>query len=73
MKVSELIALLNDLDPDVIVVMQKDAEGNGYSPCDGAEAARYEADSTWSGHVMSDEDDDYEARGVACVVLWPVN
>lgn len=31
MKVSELIAELKKLDPDRIVILQKDPEGNGYS------------------------------------------
>lgn len=73
MKVSELIDVLKAMNPEAVVVIQKDAEGNGYSPCVGAEEARYEADSTWSGDVLSVEDEDHETRGVPCVVMWPVN
>lgn len=36
-KVHELIAELQDLDPDAYVVIQKDTEGNGYRYCSGSE------------------------------------
>jgi hypothetical protein len=32
MTVRELIAALQGVDPDLLVVLQEDAEGNGYSP-----------------------------------------
>jgi len=35
--VKELIAQLAELDPEAVVIMQRDPEGNGYSPCSGAE------------------------------------
>lgn len=69
----ELIKALTELPQDAIVILQKDAEGNGYSPCVGAEESRYEPDSTWSGSVLHEEDEDYATRGVPCVVIWPVN
>lgn len=33
------------------VILEKDAEGNGYSPLAAASEGLYEADSTWSGQV----------------------
>jgi hypothetical protein len=55
MTVRELIALLAGMDPDRVVILQKDAEGNGYSPlrarggvCDDSV---YIAESTWRGEV----------------------
>ena len=85
MKVSELISLLRDAPPDAEVILQKDGEGNGYSPLSAADAdAVYVPDSTWSGDVYSMEwsadeacmDDDEWAETTAmprCVVLSPVN
>jgi hypothetical protein len=47
----ELAKLLLD-GPDVVVIVQKDAEGNDYSPLKGADnEAWYAAESTWSGIV----------------------
>jgi hypothetical protein len=53
MNVRELIAELQNIDPDIIVVLQKDAEGNGYSPLSGITEAWYFAESTWAGEVYS--------------------
>ena len=86
MKVKDLIKRLQTLNQDAQVILQKDGEGNGYSPCAGAEGAIYIHDSSYSGEV-------YHADGSAddncmeedhwvnikknkknqCVVLWPVN
>jgi len=73
MTVQELFEALAQLPPDSQVILQKDAEGNGFSPLVGAEVSRYEAETTWSGQALCSEDDNYEERGVPCVVLWPVN
>ena len=37
MTVEELIAELSRLDPQALVILQRDSEGNGYSPLHGAE------------------------------------
>jgi hypothetical protein len=38
------------------VILQKDVEGNGYSPLDGMAETMYLAESTWSGETyMTDE------------------
>ncbi len=81
MTVAELITELQKTDPNRIVVLQKDAEGNGYSPLAGADcSALYVADSTWSGEVYDEEPEDPDAdedrpdeTAKKCVVLWPVN
>jgi hypothetical protein len=85
MKVSELITELLKLDQDADVILQKDSEGNGYSPLYAVDgAAVYVPDSTWSGSVYStdwtadDADmDDAEwaemLKRPRCVVLAPVN
>jgi hypothetical protein len=74
MTVQELRDALEGLDGDVLVVMSKDGEGNGYSPLSDVEAdARYAPDSTWSGEVIHRDDwPDYPAaQPVVC--LWPTN
>lgn len=85
MKVKELMELLATFDQNADVILQKDAEGNSYSPLQGADHdAVYVADTTWSGTVYStdwtaddaDMDEDewklLKKRG-RCVVLFPVN
>lgn len=56
MRVSELIELLKSMPQDAEVILQKDAEGNGYSPLDAVDSdCIYVPDSTWSGYVYSAE------------------
>jgi len=55
MKVSELIEILKEQDQDSIVVMSKDGEGNGYSPLSSVEGLYYQADNSWSGQVIDDD------------------
>ena len=53
MKVKDLIKELKKVDPESIIVLQKDAEGNGYSPLSGIDNdAIYIPDSTWSGDMI---------------------
>ena len=49
MKIKELIAKLEKYNPEAIVIVQKDSEGNGYSPLYEVDDGHYQADSTWSG------------------------
>lgn len=87
--VGELRERLADLPADMPVILEKDAEGNGYSPLSNVvKGWRYHPDSTYSGEVTSgdecedDEDevivdcDHAECRhgtGVESVILGPVN
>lgn len=86
MIVKELIALLQTMPEDSIVILQKDSEGNGYSPLSDVDAdAIYNAETTWYGEVYStkwtardagmDEEEwkKYKRETPACVVLAPVN
>ena len=45
----DALADLTDLPGDALVILQKDAEGNGYSPLYSVDRAQYAPDSTWSG------------------------
>ena len=67
----ELMDYLATQPRDRPVVLEKDAEGNGYSPLAGAGELTYLPTSTWSGEIVS-PDEDYEGS-VRVVVLGPVN
>lgn len=83
MKVGELIKKLESFDKDRIVIMQKDSEGNGYSPLEGLWSGSYEEESTWSGYMgleeLTEEDikdgygDGDVVDGQKAVCLYPVN
>ncbi len=85
MKVRELIAQLQQCDPDMDVIMSEDEEGNGYSPLCEITEGMYSADSTWSGERyatpeeiaarddMTEEDDGAPDGAVRAVFLWPTN
>lgn len=66
MTVRELIEALQAVeDQEALVVLQKDAEGNGYSPLDddGVTEGAYIPGSTWYGEVyLLPQDLDDEAR-----------
>lgn len=85
MKVRELLEALSKANPDAEVILQKDAEGSGYSPlhCADLEAV-YVPDSTYSGNVFSlgwsaddackSEIEWHEIKSKPlCVLLAPVN
>lgn len=74
--VKALRAVLNGLPDDMPVILEKDAEGNGYSPLASADTDHvYEAETTWSGEVHDTTDSEYEAdeRDVRVLLLGPVN
>lgn len=87
MTVAELIEALKDMPPAAEVILQKDAEGNGYSPLAGADAnVIYKPETTWSGEVVStewsahdacyDSEEEWErfkASNPRCCVLHPIN
>jgi hypothetical protein len=58
---------------DPIVILQRDPEGNGFSPASGAEEALYLPDTTWRGTVITKEDmPDHDPLSIQkCIVLWP--
>ena len=84
MKVKDLLARLERENGEAIVILQKDGEGNGYSPLQGiANDCNYKADSTWSGEVgykkltpslkkMGYTKEDC-LEGEDAIILFPVN
>lgn len=81
MKVGELILKLRVMDPDSIVILSKDAEGNVFSPLpiDGIEIGYYESENGWSGEFypkIEYENEDWDMsidKSVPCVTLFPTN
>lgn len=74
--VGELRAVMRDLPDGMPVILEKDAEGNGYSPLAHADTDHvYEPDSTWSGEVHDTTDEDFTpaAEDVVVLLLGPVN
>lgn len=69
--------LLAEVPDDTPVILQKDAEGNSYSPLSSVDTTDYvyEPESTWSGEVRDTMDSDYEPddEDVKIVLLGPVN
>lgn len=84
MKVKKLIKLLQACDPERIVVMASDSEGNGYSPLADISSAAYRAETTWSGEVGLEtlteldrkkgySEEDVIDDGKPAIILHPTN
>lgn len=85
MKVKNLIEELNKLNPEAIVIMSGDGEGNQYSPLADivGENMVYSANSTWEGDIgykkLTPEliKDGYTEEdiklGKDCIILYPTN
>lgn len=86
MRVIDLIDDLKKLDPNALVVISSDGEGNSYSPlCDDFGIGRYKAQTTWMGELVSEDDfndnpdyydndlDTYLSGSVPAIILYPIN
>ena len=83
MKVKELIDLLQNQDPEALIVMSKDSEGNAFRTFSDLCPGQYVAEGTWYGDFQSQENIDnsddldcyelYGEKGVKSVCLWPTN
>ena len=85
--VGDVRQLIETLPDDLLVVVSSDAEGNSFSPLAELTLQRYLEHSTWSGELVSEEDegdftdepideldfDDgaYMVYDVLCI--WPTN
>lgn len=84
MTVKQLIKLLQAEDPNRIVIMSSDSEGNSYSPLSSVATAAYRADTTWSGEIGLEKltaadkkagytDEDVLEGGKSALILKPTN
>lgn len=87
MTVRELIELLSKCNPDDIVILSKDAEGNGFSPLSNIEEEMYTPDTSYSGEISlraltpeleergftEDEVGNSKNGAINCVTLYPTN
>lgn len=85
MLVKELMEILQEFDPETEVILQKDAEGNGYSPLHFYYSGYYVADSTHSGSIYDEvwapdecdmsqkEWEDMREANPLTMVLVPIN
>ena len=89
MKLKQLKKQINEISTamdDVEVVLQKDGEGNGYSPLSGVDDnAFYAEENSWSGYVLSgrwsakdanmtdSEWEEFKKTTPKCIVLLPTN
>lgn len=87
MKVKDLKEDLKGLPDDMEVILQKDAEGNGYSPLAGTDSnCIYVPETTWYGAVYSldwgyedvlMENDEWDElkndKDKQALILYPIN
>jgi hypothetical protein len=72
MKVRELIEQLQKAPQEAVVILQRDAEGNGYSPVVGVEECWYDPASTCRGEVLSEGEDPEDCpNALLALVIWP--
>jgi hypothetical protein len=79
MKVKELVKLLQTFDPNAVVILQRDPEGNGYAPLSGAEDNgswdKQEGEYGYAQLTEALKDRGYTEedciQGEPAVVLWP--
>jgi len=85
MKVKKLIEILKKCDPERIVILSKDEEGNSFSPLSTVQMknCNYNPITTWYGEVgfeyltAGDKKAGYNEsniiKGKKAILLWPVN
>ncbi|MFE7717551.1 hypothetical protein ACFU44_00745 [Nocardia rhizosphaerihabitans] len=76
MNVREWIEVMSKLNPEALVVLAKDEEGNAFSPLAYIEPGYYTAETTWSGEFFTESNELPEEPGVpdvCAVALWPIN
>jgi len=56
--VAELIAKLSEIENHRIVILSSDGEGNNYSPLAEIYEVEYVPDSTYSGYIYDDSEDE---------------
>ena len=83
MKIKDLIKELKELDPERIIVMSKDSEGNNFSPLSEIEEGSYEEESSYNGEFGLEKltpklkkagyDEENIIEGKKAICFWPIN
>jgi hypothetical protein len=85
MRVKDLIKELKKIDPEARIIIQKDGEGNGYSPLAGIDydvvyvpTSSYSGeiyDLEWSAEMAGMDDDEWESlkKTAQHVLFFPMN
>ena len=81
MKVRELIELLQQVDPERVVVLSRDSEGNGYAVLSAVETMAFLPDGSYGEVYLEELTPELEAQGYSeedvredgepALVLWP--
>lgn len=77
MKIKELMEILSKMDPERLVVLSRDEEGNGFSVLQDAEEMHYKDGEVGYGRLTPElrdagyGPDDIMRGGKKAVVLWP--
>lgn len=74
MTVQEFIDLLQEVDDkEREVVVQRDSEGNGYSPLADVWEGIYVPECAWSGEAYTEDDGADQDDGLPALFLIPTN
>ena len=85
MTVKELRQRINELPDDMVIIIQKDSEGNNYSPLDGADSnvvyvpfngysgAAYSLDWACTDACMSHDEWEILKTKQRSLILYPIN
>ena len=82
--VESLINILQNFDPERVVIVACDAEGNSFSPLSEITAAAYISIRPWGGEIGLEDltgeleelgfsEDDVAIDGIPCIILEPIN
>lgn len=72
MKVSELILLLNQLEPDAEIILSRDSEGNEFAPVDEVSQGLYSPHSHGDFYNLNERAEAGE-DAISAVVLYPLD
>jgi len=72
MTIKELKEILAEIPEEMLVVVARDSEGNGFSPCLGVSKGIYMSYSSWSGQALPENDKRALKNGaVRACFFWP--
>jgi hypothetical protein len=69
--VKQLREILDQLEPERVIILSKDSEGNNFSPLNNLSPEQYVPVNTWSGWLLMDGETGELAK--PAIVLWPTN